>query len=277
MFDAEGQSFKECVALEPPHPILSYMYRCDNVFYVDDVLALYENPCYYGLIWINGNECKWYRFYLRGNHPHADLISKKSVHLAKHHKKGGQSQARIGHLHDESHQNYITLMSEQTERYFWQDDRATIEGLMIAGNGKKKEQLEKKLPAPLQDIVIGSLTRESFSGLLEACVPLIQKYTQDREERWVNAFLSAFDQESTSIVYGPKYVRKALMYGQIKTLFLHQETIAALDIHKERMQRIQDKCVATGCTLRILTTHSSSTQRFIDLGGIGGILWYPSE
>jgi peptide chain release factor subunit 1 len=276
MFDAQGNTFKGCIVIEPPHPVLEYVYRCDKVFHVDSILRLYETPEVYGLIWITGSECKWYEFYLQGGRIHSTCIRKKSVQLAKHHKKGGQSQARIGRLHDESHHNYLTLMSDYTAKIFLRGDRPSIQGLILAGNGRKKEQLEKKLDSRLKSIVLGSISRGEEAGLFEACTPLIATSKQNQEEKLVQDFMTEFDRESTSIVYGREYVRQAMGCGKVKMLLLHEKVMHTLNITEDKLNRIRERCIRERCSLYIIQIVSPITQRFIDLGGLGGILWYPN-
>ena len=276
MFDENGKIHKECITIEPPSPIIHYLYRCDKIFHVESILKLYGRQDIYGLVYITGNECKLYSFYQCAGHIKSTLLNKKSVDLAKSHKKGGQSQARIGRLHDESHHNYVTLMNDRVTKTFISDNNINIKGLILAGNAQKKDHLEKKLDYRLKKIFLGSIRCDNEDSLFEKCIPLIKESKEMADEKIIKNFMNEFDlmRNKAIIVYGPDHVKTALYYGKMKELIIHQDAIETFKITDKRMKIIKKTCSNIGCTLHIINSYTDLISRFIELGGIGGILWY---
>lgn len=276
MFDGNNKKHKECIAIEPPSPVMYYLYRCDKIFHVEPILKLYDAQEVYGLVYITGNGCKIYNFYQCAGHVKSTLLNKKSVDLSSRHRKGGQSQARFQRLYDENHRNYITLMNDRVTKTFIDNNNVNIKGLILAGNSQKKDQLEKKLDHRLKEIYLGNIRCDCEESLFEKCIPLINESKESVNDKIIKEFMTEFEQDKETIVYGPEYVKKGLEYGLIKEMIIHQSAIKTLKITNKRMSIIKKQCANIGCTLHIIDSYTELTNRFILLGGIGAVLWYPN-
>ena len=57
MFDEVNNKHYNCIAIEPPHPIAHFLYKCDKIFHVDALINLYQEPDQFGFVYINGSVC----------------------------------------------------------------------------------------------------------------------------------------------------------------------------------------------------------------------------
>jgi len=73
------------IDFEPFKAINTTLYKCDNKFYVDQLLGLLEHDAVYGFIVVDGNGALYAT--LQGNVK--EVIHNFNVCLPKKHKKGG--------------------------------------------------------------------------------------------------------------------------------------------------------------------------------------------
>ncbi len=84
MPDGKGEE-KIVISMEPPKPINTSLYKCDNSFHVEEVKILFENDLPFGFIIIDGHGTLMAS--LCGNNK--EILNKFSVDLPKKHGRGG--------------------------------------------------------------------------------------------------------------------------------------------------------------------------------------------
>lgn len=266
IFDEKGKDVCSCWDIIPPRAIPKYIYRCDRYFHTASIEELYEDKEKYGLVYIDGNGYKIYTFVIINNRLDKKQIFSDKVDLAKNHKKGGQSQARIGRLHDESHFNYITKVCTQLRSIYLTNGLPNIKGLVICGNAQKKDNLEKRLDPILQNIILGCLKCDSINKIENWCVELVKNEDELKQNK---ILIDIMNIENPRCIYGIKEVKRAFRLGQLKQLVIH------CDVLKISLNKIKEKCESRGCILNIVTIENKLSDKFINgFGGIGGISWY---
>jgi peptide chain release factor subunit 1 len=79
--------------------------------------------------------------------------------LPKKHGRGGQSAMRFARIREEKRHNYIRKVAELATQHFITDDKANVQGLVIAGSASLKMDLQNSdlFDKRLSVIVLASL------------------------------------------------------------------------------------------------------------------------
>jgi peptide chain release factor subunit 1 len=99
---------KYTVDIEPPKPINTSGYICDNRFRTEVLKELLVNDQKFGFIIMDGNGALFGT--LQG--AHKEVLHKFMVELPKKHGRGGQSAMRFARLRLEKRHNYLRKVSE---------------------------------------------------------------------------------------------------------------------------------------------------------------------
>lgn len=255
-----------CRLIEPPQPIKRFYYRCDNKFHIDQLLELYETPTTYGLVYVSGSELILYTVQIIGGQLQTNALYRKSVKLQKSQKKGGQSAARIGRLHDEHHKNYITLMAEKIVEF-----RDEFLELIIAGPAEKKQKLAEELSNKYQIHIPGIVACESVDDLfeckVESIIEIIENIEFAEDAKLVSEFIDPRNTERVAI--GKREINENLAMARVSTVLVHKEHIKTGSVN---IEKLENKCKETGASVHVINSHST---RFLkDYGGLGALLRY---
>lgn len=129
------------ILFEPPKNIGVSYYRCDNKFHLDNILEMYNDETKFGIVVVTGEETKCYQLIKSGSHLSYNLITKKTGHLQKRQKKGGQSAQRIGRIRQEIEDAYVKEITQKIVECFVEDGVATIPGIILAGPAHLKRSV----------------------------------------------------------------------------------------------------------------------------------------
>lgn len=256
----------KCIVITPPKPVREFIYKCDSVCHYQSLIPLYANCDSYGLVWITGNEYKICCLESDGN---LFVLNKNKVHLAKGHKKGGQSANRISRLHDESHFNYTTKVLEAMDQTYINNSNYWIKGLIIAGTNIKRKELINRLNRVQKNILIGQITTDqdyNSTLFVSKGLELINKYYSQKEEKLINEYFDIKNEDL--LIYGPKHINRALNDHSLKSLLIYEPIITE---RKMKIENIKKICKNGGCELHITNYYH---QRLVDYGGILGLNWY---
>ena len=226
---------------------------------------MYEEPKDFLLVYISGSEIEIFTLKLLGSEVRVDRQLRKTIKLQKSQKKGGQSAARIGRLHDEAHHNYITLMAEKVR------DAAEGKSVVVAGPAEKKHRLVEELTQQHALRVLGTVTCASSGELLEKHLPDVKELLQEVEFAEENALLRDFcdPRNSDRIALGKREVNQFLSEGRLETVYIHQ---ARLDDGSVNREKLEEKCAESGAVVRVFQTPYGLFRD--EYGGIGGTLRY---
>lgn len=162
--DENGKEKRGKFEYHPPKPIKRFQYRCDKRFHTEFIIDLYQTYNKYGVLLLTGQKYKFYE--LEGSH--LNIIYHKEVKLPNNHCRGGYSQNRLERLRQEAIHIYLKHLTEDLE-----SKMSNIIGLIIVGNGEKKDQIRNYLNPEYQELLIGTITGLDVD--IDQCLGLIHQ------------------------------------------------------------------------------------------------------
>ncbi|BFU21189.1 peptide chain release factor eRF/aRF, subunit 1, putative [Entamoeba histolytica HM-1:IMSS-B] len=212
-----------CIDFEPPKPINTSTYLCDNRFHTEALNDLLQNDDKYGFIIMDGNGTLFGT--LQGNT--RTVLQKISVELPKKHGRGGQSSVRFARLRLEKRHNYVRQVGELAVQNFITDDRPNVCGLILAGIADFKTVLNKSMlfDQRLQAIVL-NIVDVSYGGMngfnqaIELSAETLRNVKFVAEKDLINSFMDNIKMDTGKFVFGVQETLKALEMGAVEKLIV---------------------------------------------------------
>jgi len=228
--------------IEPPMPVITFLYRCDSEFYIEPLEAMLTEKEIYGLLLIDRRECTVGM--LRGSR--VELLRYMTSQVPGKHGRGGQSQRRFERLTEIAAHEWFVKCGERASEIFLAEP--ALKGILIGGPGPTKQYFvnEAYLHYEIQKKIIDTFDTgytDEF-GLRELVANAADKMTDlkvSQEKKIMKRFLSEVTKTEKSLaVYGEHQVRKALEMGVVDTLLLSEDL---------RKYRVTMKCQSCGYSL----------------------------
>ena len=224
--DDGKQTRKIVIDFEPHKSINTTLYNCGNHFITQPLKELLESDEKYGFIIVDGLGTHWAT--LQGNT--RDIISKMSVDLPKKHGRGGQSSNRFANTREEKRSAYIKKVCETTTSCYITEDRANVEGLIIAGYADFKTRVSESanLDPRLKKIII-SVVDISYGGeqglnqAIELSKACLQNIKLVQEQQAIGKFYEQLNIDHEKIIYSIKDTMKALEDGVVQKLLIYDD------------------------------------------------------
>ena len=227
--------------IEPPMPIITFLYRCDSEFYTEPLEAMLSEKEIYGLLLIDRRECTIGM--LRGSR--VEMLRSMTSQVPGKHGRGGQSQRRFERLTEIAAHEWFVKCGERASDIFLAEPK--LKGILVGGPGPTKQYFvnESYLHYEIQNKIIDTFDTgytDEF-GLRELVANAADKMTDlkiSQEKKIMKRFLSEVTKTEKSLaVYGEHQVRKSLEMGVVEILLLSE------DVRKYRMTM---KCQSCGYT-----------------------------
>ncbi len=220
-----GTEKMEKYILEPPEPVTTYWYKCNNEFFVEPLEHMIEERDVYGVAVIDRNEATY-----------ATLKGKKETilgHLTSgvpgKHKAGGQSQRRFDRVIEDLAHQFLKRIGDHMNETFLplKDD---LKGIILGGPGFTKKDFYDGdyLQYELKDKVI-SIVDTSYTGE-EGIREVIAKSADDlenldvmHEKNIIQKFIKELIKPKGLASYGEDEVRNNLIIGAVDTLILSED------------------------------------------------------
>ena len=219
------QTSMEAFVVEPPEPVLSFLYRCDNRFYIEPLEdMLVEKKCY-GLIVIDRSEAT------------IGLLKGKRIQIIKNiqsqvmgkHRQGGQSSVRFERLIEISVHEFFKKVGAIASESFMEEEE--LIGVIVGGPGSTKRSFAEKdyihheLKNKLMDLVDTGYTDESgIRELVQNSETMLSDVELMKEKKLVNRFLQEVKKSAGGLAtYGEKEVMKALALGAVEVLLVSED------------------------------------------------------
>ena len=232
-----GADKTEMVAyiIEPPTPIVTFLYRCDSSFYVEPLERMLIEKDIYGLFLIDRRECTI--GLLKGNR--VNLLKYMTSQVPGKHGRGGQSQRRFERLTEVAAHEWFVKCGEIASEIFQQEEE--IKGILVGGPGPTKQFFveENYLHYEIQDKIIdtfdtGYTDEFGLRELVSAAAETMTNLKISQEKKLMKRFLKEVTKTEGSLaIYGEVQTRKALDMGVVDTLLLSENL---------RRYRIKLKC-----------------------------------
>jgi len=263
----EGQPDIKLWAVEPPQPLKTKFYRCDQTFVLEPLKEMLKAKEIYGLIVLDRKEATF------------GLLEGKSIKVLRHltsgvpgkQKAGGQSALRFERLREAAVKEFFRRISEHAKELFFNKPR--LQGLIIGGPGPGKEDWlkEGQLITALKDKIIGIkdigyADEHGLELLLEASQDILAKEAVIKEKLLLEKFFTILAKEPKKTAYGKDNVKKALDMGAVDKLLLS----SSLD--KKVIEELEKKAKSTAAEVYLISEETPEGKQFKNLDGIGAIL-----
>jgi len=263
----EGQNDIQLWAIEPPQPLKTRLYRCDQTFVLDPLKEMLEVSEVYGLLVIERKEAT------------IGLLEGKQIKVLRRltsgvpgkTEKGGQSAARFARIREGMAKEFFRRVAEAMKEIFF--NMPKLKGILIGGPVPTKEDFldEGQLATSLKEKVIavkdiGYADEHGLKLLVEESKDVLAEQEITREKKLLEDFFDKLGKEPEKTAYGLENVRTALKYGAVQTLILSKK------IKKEIVRELSKIAEQMGSEVEIVSTETGEGEQFYNLGGIGAIL-----
>ena len=250
-----GTEKMEKYILEPPEPITTYWYKCNNEFFLEPLEVMIEERDVYGVAVIDRKEATF-----------ATLKGKKETilgHLTSgvpgKHKAGGQSQRRFDRVIEDAAREFLKRIgNHMNEAYLpLKDD---LKGIILGGPGFTKNDFYEGdyLQYELKDKVITTIDtsytgEEGIREVITKSSEVLENLDVMHEKNIVQKFIKELINEKGLASYGEDEVRNNLIIGAVDTLLLSEDLVHL---------RKTFKCSACGFEKEITVKNQSEADKF---------------
>ena len=222
-----GTEKMEKYILEPPEPVTTYWYKCNNEFFLEPLELMIEERDVYGVAVIDRKEATF-----------ATLKGKKETilgHLTSgvpgKHKAGGQSQRRFDRVIEDAAREFLKRIgTHMNEAYLpLKDD---LKGIILGGPGFTKNDFYEGdyLQYELKDKVITTIDtsytgEEGIREVIAKSTEVLENLDVMHEKNVVQKFIKELIKEKGLASYGEDEVRNNLIIGAVDTLLLSEDLV----------------------------------------------------
>lgn len=265
--EKEGQSDLKLWVIEPPQPLRTRLYRCDQVFVLDPLKEMGEVKEVYGLVVMDRKEATI--GVLEGKQ--IRMIRKMSSGVPGKIRAGGQSAQRFERITEGLAKEFFRRIADSMKEIFF--DMPKLKGILIGGPVPTKDEFLQKgeLVTKLKDIVIGvkDLGNTDESGL-EELVELGQDILANqeiiKEKKLLEKFFETLGKKPHLAAYGEEPVKKALKYGAVQILLLSKK------LSKDKVREMKAMAESISAEVEMVSVETPEGEQFWNLSGIGAIL-----
>jgi peptide chain release factor subunit 1 len=254
-------------SIEPPEPLKTRIYRCDQTFLVDLLKDMMESKEKYALIVMDRREATLGM--LQGT------SIKVLVHLTSgvpgKIKAGGQSSRRYARITEGLAKEFYKRVAEAAKKEFF--DKKDIKGLLIGGPGPTKEEFKELLVTELRQkiLAVQDLTYTDESGLhhlVDKSQDIFAKEAIAQEKAILNVFFETLAKDPEKVAYGEKEVERALNMGAVETLLVSE------NLPDDKIEHFEALADQTGAKEILISVDTKEGMQLKDLTGIAAILRY---
>lgn len=220
----QTRMFQEII--EPPQPVPTFYYRCDNRFFVEPLEGMLEEKEVYGLLLIDRRE--FCIGILKGKH--VQMIAYKTSQVPGKHGRGGQSQRRFERATEEAAGHWYKMCGEVASEAFLQYE--DMQGIFIGGPGPSKRdfmdddhlhhEIVKKVIEPYYDT--GYTDEFGLRELADMVASTQSQLSLAREKQLMQRLLKEITKSDGGLaVYGEDHVRAAILLGALDTLIVSED------------------------------------------------------
>ncbi len=306
--DKEGVADIELWSIEPPEPVKTKLYRCDQIFMLEPLSEMFREKEIYGLVVLDKSEAS------------IGLLMGKKIEMIKHMdsivpgktKKGGWSQARYARIREGLLHDFLKSVGAIATSKF--KEVKDMKGVIVGGPGPIKEEFAEGdfLGYEIKSKILG-VVNTAYSGeyglreTVEKSYELISQASVAREEKILSRFFDELGKDSGLAVYGFHETTEELQEGSVEILLLSEGfdwikaafecsscsyteekilprsmtseqkcpkcgNMMGVKEEKDMTDEIIKKAEEMGTHVEIISTDTQKGEQLKELGGIGGIL-----
>lgn len=221
--DREDYTDIQLYWIEPPEPITTRLYRCDQQFVIEPLKEMLQVKETIGVIVMDGNEATIAT--IRGKH--VEIVRRLTSGIPGKHSKGGQSARRFERLREIATHEYHKRVAEAANEVFLQIPDLKL--ILVGGPGPHKEdflkeellhpELRKKIAAVVDT---GYADEQGVKEVVNRAEEVLGELELMQEKKVFQRFMEEVAKGSGLAVYGKENVEKALEHGQVDTLLISE-------------------------------------------------------
>ncbi|HIH35047.1 MAG TPA: peptide chain release factor 1 [Methanosphaera sp.] len=241
-----GTEKMETYIFEPPETVQTYIYHCDNQFFIDPLKQIIEYKEVYGAVVLDRKEATIAT--VRGKR--IDIVKTLTSGVPGKHKAGGQSQRRFDRVIELAAHEFLKRIGRYVDEAFL-PLKDELKGVLIGGPGHTKNDFVEGdyLHYEIKDKVI-NIVDTSYTGdfgireVLDESADTLEEMDIMKEKKFMRKFLSGLISDSGLSSYGENEIRQNLQMGAVETLLISENL---------KTNRQTYECPACG-TLDVITT-----------------------
>jgi len=265
--EKEGQEDIQSFAIEPPKPMKTRLYRCDQTFVLEPLQEMLKVDEVYGLVVMDRKEATF--GLLEGKQ--IKVLRKMTSGVPGKVRAGGQSSQRIHRLTEGMAKEFFRRIADNMKELYFELPK--LKGIIIGGPLPTKEDFmeEGNLVTALKEKVIGMIdigyTDESGLGhLVDASHEIIASQEIIHEKKVLEDFFDKLGKDPKKTLYKEKDIEHALQYGAVQKLLISKK------YNKESADNLSDKASEISAEVELISDETEEGKQFFNLGGIGAIL-----
>jgi len=269
----EGSSDVQIWQIDPPKPLNTRMYRCDQIFILDPLKEMAQTDEVYGLLVIDRKDATI--GLLEGRE--IKVLTKLSSGVPGKIRAGGQSAQRFHRITEGLAKEFFRRVAEEMKKLFFEMPR--LKGILVGGPIPTKEEFleEGQLATKLKEKVIsvkdiGYVDEHGLELLVEDSQNDIQEQALIKEKNAVEKFFETLGKHRSHATYGEEKTNLAMKRGAVDTLLLSKF------LDKEKQAEFEKKAENIGSHIIIVSLETKEGEQFLNITkGIGAILRFPIE
>ena len=266
----EGKTDLKVWGVEPPNPIATRLYRCDQTFVLDILKEQLEVKEIYGLIVIDNREATI--GLLRGTL--ITELNNMTSGVPGKIKAGGQSQQRFARLREGAAHDFYQRVAEYCNNEFY--GKKEIKGIILGGPGPTKytffdgAYLNNEIKKKVLGIKDLSYTGEfGLHELVDKSHDLLAQEAITEEKNLLDKFFTMLAKEPEKTTYGKERTKKALEYGAVDLLLLSE------DLDDQTTDELSEIAEKFNTRVEIISIDTQEGKQLRELGKIASILRFP--
>ncbi len=265
--EREGQPQIEIWAIEPPQPLRTKLYRCDQTFVLEPLKEMLEVTEVYGLVVLERKEATI--GLLEGKN--IKTLQKMTSDVPGKYKTGGQSAPRFERIREGKALEFYRRIAGAVKSHFF--NLANLSGILIGGPGPTKEEFlrDGELTTALKDKVVavkdvGYSDEHGLKLLVEASQDVLAQQEITKEKEILNKFFTLLATKPEIVAYGKTDVESALKMGAVSELFLSTK------LQDKEADEFESLAINTSSVIHFISDETEEGLQFKNLGGFGAIL-----
>ena len=263
----EGQENLEIWAIEPPKKLKVKIYRCDQTFVLDPLLAMLDTDEVYGLLIIERNEATI--GVLDGKH--IKILQNMTSGIPGKTRAGGQSAQRFARIRESMAKEFFKRVAEGIKKHFW--DNKKLKGILVGGPIPTKDEFleQGQLVTALKEKVlgvkdIGGTGMHGLQELVERSQDLLAEQEITKQKKILDKFFEMLAKEPNKVSYGEAEIQNRLERGAVEKLIISKS------LPREKVKKLENLEKESSTEIHIVTKETAQGVQFDNLGGAGGLL-----